>query len=99
MREELAEKKIVLNQVFERPSEVSQPETEGGDGGEVFLAQEIVHINVHRLESQVSVGFFFGGQGEMWVQSPLLGTTGMFESLECDEGDCCSKYVLINTQS
>lgn len=55
---------------------VNQPEIKGGGGGEVFLEEEIVHTNVQRLKSQVSVFcfvFFWGG-----VQSPLLGTTGMF---------------------
>lgn len=72
--EKSCQKKIILDQVFERPPEVSQSEIEGGGGGEVFLEEEIVHTNVQRLKSQVSVGFFFGGG----VQSPLLGITGMF---------------------
>lgn len=61
--------KITLDRVFERPSEVSQAEIEGGGGGEVSLEEEIVHTNVQKLEP-------------LWftrAQSPLLGTTGTEE--------------------
>lgn len=74
MREGLPEK-ITLDRVFERPSEVSQAEIEGGGDDEVSLQKKTVCTNVQNLEFLYSIG----------VQSPLLGTTGTQEKSGCDE--------------
>ena len=50
VREDLPEK-ITLDRVFERPSEASEAEIEGGADDEVFLEKEIVYTNVQKLES------------------------------------------------
>lgn len=94
--EKSCQKNIILDQVFERPPEVSQSEIEGGGGGEVFLEEEIVHTNVQRLESQVSGFFFGGGRG---TKSTARNYWNVWKNLESDEWDCCGRHGLINTQS
>lgn len=77
--------KITLDQVFERPSEVSQGQTEEDGGGEVFVEEQIAYRNVQRSKS-----LFFTR-----VTSPTARHKWNVGWMEPNERDCCGRQGLI----